>query len=87
MSHRAVSTTVPFEHDCYPVGLYLRITPGRASRAGGRVVARLQLAQQVEHPSLNRDASAVVGSSAMTSRGRQARAMAIMTRCRMPPDS
>ncbi|MNL38625.1 hypothetical protein D3C87_1608530 [compost metagenome] len=30
--------------------------------------------------------SAVVGSSAMTSRGRQERAMAIMTRWRMPPD-
>ena len=31
--------------------------------------------------------SAVVASSAMSSRGRQASAMAIMTRCRIPPDS
>ena len=31
--------------------------------------------------------SAVVGSSAMSSSGSQARAMAIMTRCAMPPDS
>ena len=31
--------------------------------------------------------SAVVASSAMSSFGRQASAMAIMTRCRMPPDS
>ncbi len=30
--------------------------------------------------------SAVVGSSAMSSSGSQARAMAIMTRCAMPPD-
>ncbi len=31
--------------------------------------------------------SAVVGSSAMSSRGRQASAIAISARCRMPPDS
>ena len=31
--------------------------------------------------------SAVVGSSAMSSSGSQASAMAIMTRCAMPPDS
>ena len=31
--------------------------------------------------------SAVVGSSAISSFGRQASAMAIMTRCRIPPDS
>ena len=31
--------------------------------------------------------SAVVGSSAMISAGRQARAIAIITRCRCPPDS
>ena len=31
--------------------------------------------------------SAVVGSSAISSLGRQARAMAIMTRWRMPPES
>ena len=31
--------------------------------------------------------SAVVGSSAISSRGRQASAMAISARCRMPPDS
>ena len=30
--------------------------------------------------------SAVVGSSAISSRGLQAIAMAIITRCRMPPD-
>ena len=31
--------------------------------------------------------SAVVASSAMSSRGRQASAIAIITRCRIPPDS
>ena len=31
--------------------------------------------------------SAVVGSSAITSGGRQAIAIAIITRCRMPPES
>ena len=31
--------------------------------------------------------SAVVGSSAMSTAGLQASAMAIMTRCRMPPES
>ena len=31
--------------------------------------------------------SAVVGSSAMISLGSQAKAIAIMIRCRMPPDS
>ena len=31
--------------------------------------------------------SAVVASSAISSFGRQASAIAIMTRCRMPPDS
>jgi hypothetical protein len=47
----------------------------------------LHLAQQVEDPAPVPSRQRVVGSSAMTSGGRQAIAIAIITRCRMPPDS
>ena len=38
-------------------------------------------------PACTVTSSAVVGSSAMSSLGRQATAIAIITRCRMPPES
>ena len=48
--------------------------------------APVQPAEQVEDPSLTATSSAVVGSSAMSSFGSHASAIAIIARCRMPPE-
>ena len=46
-----------------------------------------QLGEQVEHLRLDGHISAVVGSSAISNCGRFTMAMAIITRCRWPPES
>jgi hypothetical protein len=50
-------------------------------------VCALQVGQQVQDLLAQVTSSAVVGSSASSSRGLQASAMAIMARCRWPPES
>jgi len=47
----------------------------------------LEVRQQVENLGLDRDVEPVVGSSAISSAGRQTSAMAIITRCFIPPES
>ena len=49
-------------------------------------VPRLLFAQQVEDLRLHGHVQRVVGSSAISTAGSQASAMAIITRWRMPPD-
>jgi len=47
----------------------------------------LDRSDQPQDLRLRRDVEAVVGSSAISSAGSSAKAAAIMTRCRCPPDS
>ena len=87
VAHGSLLDELSLEHDGDAVGRF---------RDDAEIVGDQQQ-RQVERVFISRSSSstcawivtssAVVGSSAMTSGGRQASAIAIRTRCRMPPDS
>ena len=64
---------------CTPISCVTRIIDERISRWTSRSMASTSFCTTTS--------SAVVGSSAMMKSGRQTLASAIVTRCRIPPDS